>query len=158
MSTLQERRVLHCPYQRARSYLEAALKEPAEKQESKTIRLQVPIGPPGGVALNKEVAITVGAGKDPMHFDEPWAIHWEPIGGGPYPNFDGTLTVRADETYQSSLLELNGEYKPPLGAAGAAFDAVLGSRIASMTAQELLEKIGNEIERQYRAEEDAKAR
>lgn len=100
--------------------------------------------------------VTFGAATDPMHFDQPWRIHWKPD-GGPYPEFDGELTVRADETYATSQLELKGSYEPPGGTLGAAFDWALGSRIASRTAQALLLRIGGEMESHYQRDEAAKA-
>ncbi|MHB8433987.1 MAG: hypothetical protein ACYDCA_10395 [Candidatus Tyrphobacter sp.] len=93
-----------------------------------------------------------------MHFDQPWKIHWEPAGGGPYPEFDGELTVRADEDYPTSILELIGTYKPPMGLVGVVFDAIAGARIAEATAHELLKNIGQVMEAQYNAEERTKSR
>jgi hypothetical protein len=92
---------------------------------------------------------------DPMHFDQPWRIHWKPE-SRLYPEFEGELTVRADETYETSHLELPGSYHPPGGIAGAAFDLVAGGRIASATAQALLHRIGNEMEAHYQHDERTK--
>jgi hypothetical protein len=105
--------------------------------------------------LTKGVIVNFGPATDPMHFDEPWRIHWKPQ-GGPYPEFEGELTVRADETYETSRLELRGSYSPPGGIAGAAFDVVAGGRIASATAQALLRHIGDEMEEHYQRDEEAK--
>lgn len=91
-----------------------------------------------------------------MHFDQPWKIHWKPASGGPYPEFDGELTVRYDEDYTTSILELSGDYRPPLGLVGALFDVIAGARIARATANELLGTLGDEMERRYNAEERAK--
>ena len=153
MTQLQERRVVDCPYHFARSYLEEALKPLAVNQTERTITLSVPFG---DGTLAKDVNVVFNVGSDPRHFDEPWVVHWEPKGGGPYPTFDGTLVVRADETYDRSVLEIKGEYVPPLGAAGAAFDAVAGKRIAQATLQGLLRRIGAALEAKYHAEEAAK--
>jgi uncharacterized membrane protein len=90
-----------------------------------------------------------------MHFDQPWRIRWKPQ-GGPYPEFEGELVVRADETWETSRLELRGSYRPPGGIAGAAFDLVVGGRIASSTAQALLRRLGDEMETRYRHDEQAK--
>ena len=92
-----------------------------------------------------------------MNFDEPWTIHWSPVEGGAFPDFDGQLTVRADEDYPTSILELTGSYTPPMGLVGAIFDAIAGSRIAEATARELLKTIGCSMEAQYNAEEQAKS-
>lgn len=159
MSTLFHRRYLACPYDRARRALQETLAGAASSGEPQLLRLHVPFpgtdGP--GPGLEKDVVVTYGVGKDPLHFDEPWTLHWHPSNGGPFPDFDGTLTVRADEDYTTCALELRGTYEPPLGAPGAMFDAVLGSRVASATAREFLKEIGGRIEERYRTEERAKA-
>ncbi|MEO9169764.1 MAG: hypothetical protein ABI282_06460 [Candidatus Baltobacteraceae bacterium] len=156
MSTLYQRRLLACPYHRARLYLESSLKGLAESGQPQVVQLTVPVASSTGAALEKDVVITYGVATDPMKFDEPWKMHWGPKDGGPYPEFDGTLTIRADEEYTSCWLELRGSYEPPLGAVGAAFDAVLGSRIASSTARGFLQKIGSAMESTYQREEGAK--
>lgn len=105
--------------------------------------------------LTKGVMVSFDSAVDPMHFDQPWHIHWKPQ-GGPYPEFEGELTVRADETWETSRLELRGSYRPPGGIAGAAFDLVVGGHIASSTAQALLRRLGDEMETRYRNDEQAK--
>jgi uncharacterized membrane protein len=105
--------------------------------------------------LSKGVIVRFGSAVDPMHFDQPWRIRWKPQ-SGPYPEFEGELTVRADETYETARLELRGSYRPPGGIAGAAFDLVAGGRIASATAQALLRRIGDEMEAHYQHDERAK--
>jgi hypothetical protein len=153
MTSIDERHLVDCPYHFARSYVEDVLKPLATNKTERTIELTVPLG---DGTLAKDVNVVFTTASDPRHFDEPWGIHWEPKGGGPYPTFDGTLAVRADETYDKSVLELDGQYAPPLGAAGALFDAVVGKRIAELTAQGLLKRIGSGLEALYRAEEAAK--
>ncbi len=64
-------------------------------------------------------------------------VSWRPKDGGPYPSFEGTLSVE-DEGPGWSRIEINGQYKPPFGVLGAAFDAAVGHRIAEATAAELL--------------------
>jgi hypothetical protein len=151
MSEILERRVVGCPYHLAQNYIERIIGSQIESPSPLTLTLSLP-----GAELVKEVAVTYGHAVDPMHFDEPWSVHWKPK-AGPYPEFDGELTVRADETYASSLLELRGAYRPPGGIAGAAFDAAIGNRIARATAQSLLERLGAELESRYAAEEKSKA-
>jgi hypothetical protein len=152
MAELLERRPVSCPYHLARRYLEEAVGAAAES--GKPDHLSLTLSVPGG-ELVKNVIVTFAPGADPMHFDEPWRIAWVPE-AGPYPEFDGELTVRADETYEASLLELRGNYRPPGGAIGAAFDWAVGSRIASGTAQALLERLGTQMEARYASEEAAK--
>jgi hypothetical protein len=153
MTRIDERHLVDCPYHFARSYLEEVLKPLSVSRTERTIELSVPLG---DGTLAKDVNVVFNVASDPRHFDEPWGIHWEPKGGGPYPTFDGTLTVRADETFDKSILELDGQYAPPLGAAGLLFDAVVGRRIAELTARGLLQRVGSALEARYRAEEAAK--
>lgn len=138
-----------CPYHRAREYLHESLEAVAKENRITTLGLTAG-------ALAKPVLVTYKHGSDAMHFDEPWLIHWTPEGGGPYPDFDGELTVRADDSYRNSLLELRGEYVPPLGAVGEVFDFALGSRIAAATARALLQQIAEHMETRYNEEEAAK--
>lgn len=149
MSNLLQRHVVPCPYGRGRAYLEKSLSALAESGAPQRIRLRA-------APLEKDVLVTYTASEDPMHFDQPWIIRWTPAGGGPYPDFAGTLTVRADEDYTTCVLELRGEYVPPGGVAGAAFDAVVGSRVASATAREFLRALGAQIEAEFKREESAK--
>lgn len=158
MSTLFHRRYLACPYDRARRELEETLQELATTGRPVMQRLRVPLpsADGGGPSLEKDAIVTYGVGQDPLHFDQPWTVRWTPADGGPFPEFDGTLTVRADEDYTTCALELRGTYEPPLGIPGAMFDSVLGSRIASATAREFLKEIGTRIEDRYHREEAAK--
>jgi hypothetical protein len=155
MSKLYQRRYLKCPYKRAKELLGGALEAAATSGEAELLRLELPIAE--GAAIGKNVLVSFERGSDPMHFDEPWNVRWEPSPGGIYPTFSGTLTIRADDTYDTSMLELTGSYEPPLGLAGAAFDALAGSRIAHGTARELLRRIGGTIEAQYDAGEAQKS-
>jgi hypothetical protein len=152
MTQVSEHRVIQCPYHLAQRYLAEDVHGLAAsgKKSHLTLTISVP-----GLELVKDVLVTFGPSVDPMHFDQPWQIHWKPQ-AGPYPDFDGELTVRADETYKSALLELTGSYRPPGGALGAAFDWAAGSRIASATARALLARLGDEMKSRYQADEKAK--
>ena len=155
MTNLFQRRFLPCPYGLAQKYLRGEL-----AGDSPEWQLHV-TAPKSGIRLpfdlSKAVDVTVRAAADPMHFDRPWQVTWAPHGGGPYPTFDGTLTVRADENWDVAALELSGTYDPPMGIAGKVFDAVVGARLAAATAKELLAHLGRSIEERYRHDEDAKA-
>jgi len=74
-------------------------------------------------------------------------LAWEPQGGGPYPTFKGSLTVRPFGT--QTELELRGLYEPPLGTLGLAFEAVAGRKIAVAAAQALLNDIRATLEGDY---------
>ncbi len=155
MATINETLRVACPYVRAREYVHEALSEAAKSHAEQPLILTAPL-PVGQGDLKKGVRVRYAVGTDPMHFDEPWYIGWEPEPGGFYPSFSGMLTVRADEDYDSAILELTGSYAAPLGAAGVLFDKALGKQIASSTVQALLAKIAAELMARYRREEAAK--
>ena len=155
MTTIDERRFVRCPYLRAREYLHESLQPASQSRLPQTARLTAAV-PVTGIELAKEVRVQYAHGSDPMHFDEPWSVRWTPQGSGIYPTFEGELTVRADENYRYCILELQGEYMPPAGAVGRAFDAAIGKRIAQETAQNLLLEIASGFESRYQAEESAK--
>jgi len=72
-------------------------------------------------------------------------LRWHPI-SGPYPSFKGTLLARRGDA-GSCRLEIEGEYTPPGGIAGAAFDAVVGHRIAEESVTDLLERFKSAFEK-----------
>lgn len=152
MPTLLQRRYVRCPYQHARAYLEEALCELAATGAPRLVKLQMPFNIEDTGGIEKDMLFTFGRGVDPLHFDQPWTVQWTAQGSGLYPDFDGTLTVRADDDFRSSVLELLGTYQIP----GAGFDAIAGSRLASATAREFLRTIACDYEGRYDSEEAAK--
>ncbi len=155
MSKLYQSLPLACPYNRARELLAETLEPFVRSGEPWVLNLRAPVLGEG-LDLGKDVVVTVGTATDPLHFDQIWSLNWHPTEGGAYPVFAGTISIRADQTYKTSLLELQGSYEPPFGAVGAAFDAVLGTRVASATARELLRTFGEKIESAYSESEHAK--
>ncbi len=122
---------------------------------ARTIRLRAPLsalGLPDALAFDRDVAARFSPAGDPHGLEHGIAVTWEPEGGGPFPTFRGTLAIVAD-TPKSSTIVLDGNYDPPLGAVGKAFDAAAGRRIAESTADELLKVIGERIELDYMTEE-----
>jgi hypothetical protein len=71
-------------------------------------------------------------------------VSWRPKGGGPYPHFAGTLSL-GDEP-AGTRITIDGAYEPPGGVAGAAFDVVLGRRMASASLDALLATLKAAIE------------
>ena len=154
MTQLDERRYLKCPYHTAREYLASAITTAIAHETPRVVRLRVSLA---DVEIEKDVQATFSPQTDPRHFDQPWTVHWEPAGGGPFPIFDGTIAVRSAEDYDSCILELQGAYDPPLGGVGKIFDAAIGSRVAKATAQNLLATIGERMETQHAREEASKS-
>lgn len=154
MTEIEIRRQVACPYTRAKELLRDRLQPLADSGQSVAQRLSLAFHDRD---LGKEVSMRFAVAHDPMHFDQPWEISWEPEVGGIYPTFHGSLSIRASDTYEHSRLELHGKYDPPLGAIGKAFDNVLGKRIAEATGERLIEEIATTIEAQHRSEEANKA-
>ena len=136
-------------YSRPWEYLNRAVCQVSDYQEPEVIRLRVPLlGVTGGPAIEKDVAIKYSARPAAAGDDRPWSLHWEPVGGGPYPEFAGELKIDIGEDRACALV-IEGEYSPPLGAAGQAFDSLLGSRIASVTAREFLAAIAEQMHHEH---------
>ena len=74
-------------------------------------------------------------------------IWWDPQ-DSTVPSFAGKLSC--SEAGGRAILALDGEYAPPLGIAGAAFDLVAGRRIATATIRTLLEDMKRFIESDFR--------
>jgi hypothetical protein len=158
MTTVLQRLPVACPYNLAEQFLAGMIAPYAASQNVDHIRLTAPVDVFDCelVRVVKEVDVRYARGEDPMHFDQVWNVTWQPHGGGPYPNFSGTLTVRADEDYTGCILELTGHYEPPMGVLGAAFDAIVGSRLAASTAADLLRSLGDRLVESYRENEASK--
>lgn len=157
MTSIKESLCIPCPYVRARAYLRDMLQDAAVGGKPQLLHLTATV-PGTGIEIEKGVRVTYSRGSDPMYFDEPWSVCWTPEPGGVYPAFSGTLTVRADEDYTSAILELEGTYSPPMGAAGKVFDKTLGRRIAGLTMQSLLQNLAALMRLRYTREEAAKIR
>lgn len=151
MTNILEKAYFDIPYGRAKGYLAESLADIAESGQEQVIRLRLPL-----LNMERQVLVRYAASVDPMHFDQPWKISWSPAENGPYPDFDGMLTVRASDDFTNCMLELEGVYTPPLGAVGQIFDAVAGKKIAEATAQSLLQAIGQGMLGRYHQEEAAK--
>ncbi|MGZ3499438.1 MAG: hypothetical protein ACXWNK_17165 [Vulcanimicrobiaceae bacterium] len=157
MTQLSERHALRCPFARAWEYLNRALCQIAEYQEPDSVRLRLPLAGAAGPVLQKEVTVTYHRDAGETN-DRPWSVCWQAVGGIPYPDFNGTLTIDIGKDNTAPILVLKGEYTPPLGVAGQAFDSVLGSRVASITAREFLRSIAAQMEKHYIADEAREGR
>jgi len=85
-----------------------------------------------------------------------YRLRWEAEGGGPFPRFNGELTIGANDDYDSFWLTIDGKYMPPHGIVGELFDRAVGHRIAEASTRGLLAQVQTEIEQRFRAEEGAK--
>ncbi|HTX02209.1 MAG TPA: hypothetical protein VMD07_00910 [Candidatus Acidoferrales bacterium] len=157
MSTLKESVIVQTPFAQAADLIERFFMASSPEDAVLTLHLSAPgagLGV-GGFALAHDVVVSFRRTKG-RNQTIVFEIHWESADGGPYPTCDCTLTVAEDETYESCRLILEGKYTPPGWVAGAAFDAVLGSRIADATAKELLERMRSFLLSGYEETELAK--
>lgn len=154
MNALREELYVNCPVSQARRDFEAFFRERAQH-----LTLRVPLTIPGlhmGMTMQRDVKATiehVSASSDAVDI---LSVTWEAIGGGPYPRFEGRISVKGDEDYHSFRLLQEGTYTPPFGLAGEAFDALVGRWIAIATARDLLERMREAIEASYREIEASK--
>jgi hypothetical protein len=65
-------------------------------------------------------------------------------GGGLFPALDANIVLTADGD-QTSVLRLEGAYRPPLGALGARLDAVIMNRIAAATIRGFTGRVADAI-------------
>jgi hypothetical protein len=117
-------------------------------QDALRLHLRVPMGGTDSsrYAFDREVRVTLRLARDESGLNDVLHIAWQPEGTSMLPKFDGTLIVGADSDARHSVLELRGNYVPPMGAAGQLFDEAIGHRIAQSTARELLDDIRRSIE------------
>ena len=155
-SILRERIYVTVPLTRAAGLLERFLtgRVPPEGHAAR-LELSVPDLPLG---LQHAVLATFERVGPASGWNDTVRVKWRPDGGGPFPDFDGSLKIVADEDYTGFWLALDGAYVPPGGIAGKLFDAALGTRIAHATGRRLLEEIRAEMEATFGREEREKTR
>jgi hypothetical protein len=153
MTRIHERMYARCPFGKAPSFLELYLDELSRRggADGSVLRLQVPLaelglGIPGGAELSRDVIAHFAPVNDDGFESQQTAVDWASDGGGPFPKFAGFIVIESDEDYGTCSLVLDGAYAPPFGPVGAAFDAVLGRRIATVTARHLLRALRQKLE------------
>lgn len=158
MTALHLKRAVACASCQAPQHLERWFAEHANG-EVYALTLRAPLALPGGreVALARDCVVHIARTAVPASMIPQFSVRWESAGGGPFPQFRGTISVLSDEDYDTCFLALDGTYDPPLGAAGIAFDHAIGRTIAESCGNDLLERIGTYIEQTYRGVEAAKA-
>lgn len=117
-----------------------------QKDRSGSIRmaLQVPLddfGLPTHIAIARDVEVRVSRERDEDNLNDVFRVVWAPAGGGPFPDFNGTMIVWSEDDPTQGFIELNGEYEPPATFFGEAFDAAIGHLIAERTAKHFLERV-----------------
>jgi hypothetical protein len=151
MASLSSKHLAHAPLASADRLLNAYLDRYRDAAGATRLTLRA-------AGFEKPVLVVVTPAQRPADMTPRYTVHWEAEGGGPYPVFDGTLTVESDEDYESFWLSLEGSYAPPLGLVGDVFDAMVGRRVADETARRLLADIVDTIEERVNGEEAEKKR
>jgi len=157
MTHLNSSRLVKCPYVRAVVYIDRYVDQLplAGPQSGRRLRLRAPLdalGIGGGLALDRDVVAEFD-NLEPKHaFEHAKSVTWRPEGGGPFPVFKGSLLVAA-ATPKSCVVSLEGDYEPPLGVVGKAFDATAGRAIAQATADELLRIICERLDLDHMRDE-----
>lgn len=145
MTRLREHAPLQCPASEAEERLWAYFDRLKQPDGTARLRLRVPLRGILGLPdaeVERDVLVTVSRARDDQNINDVLRIHWEPVGGGPFPTFDGTLaTWGGQEPDRESFAEVDGSYEPPLGEVGLIFDEAIGREIAHRTARAFLEDL-----------------
>ncbi|MGD0474886.1 MAG: hypothetical protein ABSB70_16950 [Candidatus Velthaea sp.] len=161
MSILTERTLVHCSVNQAARHLARYFKARGNSDGEVarlSLRAEVPVpGSKAPMRLERTAIATLVPRHKPGDIMPHYAVTWAPERTGPYPTFSGDLAIESSDDYNSFYLVLSGTYEPPLGAVGAAFDAVVGHKIAQNTARNLLAMIADSIEADFVAVEETKA-
>jgi hypothetical protein len=105
--------------------------------------------------VQHEVTLSLVIASRTTSLEARWNVEWKPSDGGPYPEFAGELSIENDD-YKTFWLVLAGTYEPPFGIVGTAFDLLIGNRIASESARELLARIASSMEAGFQTDEAEK--
>jgi hypothetical protein len=150
VSDIDEKVLVHAPLASAARFLDRYFtKHAGPKGDGARVELRAG-------DLSKHAVVTLVPEHRPGDMTPRYIVHWEAEEPGPYPVFDGVLTVAGDEDYNTFWLVLDGAYKPPGGIAGGLFDALVGHRIAETVTHGLFDAIRSEIEAGFAEEERAK--
>jgi hypothetical protein len=146
LSRVTAQRVARCPFSVAFEYAAGFFREAADRGAAVGVPLRALVPTLGG-HLHAPVRIETMRRPDdaePGRAHDAFEVSWT-AGTHFFPDFRGTLRLRiasVDET----LLTLDGEYRPPLGALGRVFDALIGRRIARATMRDLLDRLAVAME------------
>jgi len=149
MSTIATKHLVHAPAASAGRFLEGYVAEQPARDGGVRIVLRA-----HGLARPAIVSLTPA--QRPQDMAPRYTVHWEAESTDRYPVFDGILSIEGSDDYDEFRLALHGTYRPPLGLAGAAFDAIVGNRIATQTGTELLTAMADDIERRFADQEASK--
>ena len=128
--------------------LEQRLRELLIGEDAK-VELEVPfemLGLPAIGKLSRRAKITLGERQDRADGAMLVPIHWRDANSHTFPEFKGCIEILPMASNESQLAII-GEYHPPFGPIGAAFDAAIGRRIAEISVEQLLERLRSALEK-----------
>ncbi|GAC1307302.1 MAG: hypothetical protein NVSMB19_19960 [Vulcanimicrobiaceae bacterium] len=160
MSHLDQRTSITCPLAQAATRLKHFFREHGNK-DGDTAKLTLGInvdmaGIATPAALQRSVIVTIQPHQLPADMTPRYRVQWAPEKPGPFPLFAGELVVGGGADFDTFSLRLSGSYTPPLGLVGKGIDVAVGNRVAQSTANDLLHRIKNFIEREFEADEARK--
>jgi hypothetical protein len=138
--------------QRALEVFQRATTSAAERANALAATLRVGVA---GVEIGVDVRIEIGAiledsGPAGAASATRVPLSWKAAqASGLFPAMSGRLSVwplSASETQ----IEIDGEYRPPMGVVGSAFDAAVGHRIAEASVKRFLDDVVEQIRRELR--------
>ena len=138
-------RIVDCPFSVAHEYAEDYL-----RGEQREVAVSVPVRDFLRVVGGKprkpvKLVFTLHPDEtDSGRLHDALLIEWH-AGTRLFPDFHGTLRLRI-ASITATRLTFEGGYRPPLGAPGRLFDALIGRRIARATLHGLLKRIGDALE------------
>jgi len=114
------------------------------------VELEVPfetLGFPAIGKLSRRAVITLGASHLRSDGATLVPIHWKDSNSQNFPEFKGFVEI-VPMAKDESQLAIIGQYHPPFGPIGAAFDAAIGKRIAEVSVELLLERLRSALEKE----------
>jgi hypothetical protein len=160
MSHLNAHIIVACPPAQAGSRLKAFLRDRGNRDGgiakfALSIDVEVP-GLPIPLKLQRSIIATIQPHHAAGDMEPRYSVQWAPEHPGQFPLFAGEFIIEGTGDYQSFIIRIVGAYTPPLGVFGKGFDAAIGNRIAQTVANDLLRRMRDTIEHDYRADEEQK--
>jgi hypothetical protein len=157
VTKIVEKTYVECALHQAPHYLERFFSTQVDADGRCIVQLRAALGIGD---LRADLAVPVSFDLSKLHTGADMVpkvpLHWKPEHGGPFPAFEGVLSVEGGEDYDECGIALRGTYEPPFGVAGKTFDALAGRHIARATARELLERIRTFMEGEFQETERKK--
>jgi hypothetical protein len=159
MTELIEKTTIACPLAQAAMQVNRFFANFMGSDGNAHVPLRLPLHVPGRsspLVLEQVVIATVVPDRQPGQLTPRYRLTWTPAERAEsYPAFEGELRVDGED-YDSFVLGIHGQYTPPMGFAGAAFDFAVGRFIAAATAKDLLHRIRADVEGDFQAAESRK--